>query len=290
MSTETLKVLEMLEEGKISTDEAERLIKALTSSRSGRKVKREARESVENISRTIAGVMDHVKEHIARAVPDDIDAYVNFGKEFGKESKFDGTYPAKKSVSLSVGRGDVSLSRSDDDKVHVKSSRSKALAIRSKDDKLTIKIGRGDTELKAPDDLNFSIKIGNGDLNVEDGKADNFEAKIGMGDIIGKIAAENANFAVGKGDLSFTLTSCKDGKLNVGKGDVNLEMPFNATLSIDVSEKADVFLDDRLTIESDDIIESNHSKDNRRKILAKIGDGAEGDIGIAIGFGDLSIS
>jgi len=290
MSTETLKVLEMLEEGRISTDEAERLIQALTTSRSGRKGKREARESIENISRTIAGVMDHVKDHIARAVPDDIDAYVNLGKEFGKESKFEGTYPAKKSVNLSVGKGDVSLSQSDDDKVHVKSSRSKARAIRSKDDKLMIKIGRGDTELKAPDNLNFKIKIGNGDINVEEGKMDNFAAKVGMGDIIGKYAVQNADFAIGSGDMSFTLSSCSEGKLNLGKGDVNLELPFNATISINVSEKADVFLDDRLKIESDDIIESNHGKANRRKIIAKIGDGDEGDIGIAIGFGDLSIS
>lgn len=212
---ERLRILQLLEDGKINAEEAARLLEALSSSEAKDKKKKYKMWSpFETIPEIIASVVD-----------------TPFKNVYSQETLH---YPKKQNIELKGISGNFEIIGSDKEAVEIK--KDGYAKITEKDNTLTIKAISGDLRMSTPMAINVRIKGVSGDINIA-----HLDGEIEIASVSGNIQGEQlsgsfiGNFVSGNVDLDYqnvhgiTITS--------KSGDVVLWLSENADAEIEIESK-----------------------------------------------------
>ena len=146
---EQMRILNLLEHGKINSDEAARLLEALSQPQiRGKKVKASIWSALENIP-----------EVIATAISDSCKVS---GKSFEIEETLQ--FPAKNKIEFKGISGDLILLGKDSDTIEIE--KDGFVKVKEKGDVLEIKALSGDMKITAPHYTDFVIKGVSGDMDI----------------------------------------------------------------------------------------------------------------------------
>jgi len=202
-----LRILRMLEEGKITVDEAARLLEALSRSEpyryGSRRFRRDVIDSISQfIESTISFIGDEIRDHLR--------VY-----RVGSESKID--TPIKPKVKIKSMAGDVTIKESmQSDRVKVYGY---SIYKSVKDDELMIESLEGDIEVELPSVHELYISVIHGSIE-------------------GTLLGEHVEAKTLSGDIELELKSITDGELETASGDIIVYVPKDANLTIDAETKA----------------------------------------------------
>ena len=202
-----LRILRMLEEGKITVDEAARLLEALSRgepSRYGsRRFRRDMIDSISQfIENTISLIGDELREHLSM--------YRVRG-----ESEIDA--PIKSKVKVKAIAGDVTIKEGmQPDRVKVYGY---SIYKSVKDDELVIESPEDDIEVELPHVHELYISAIHG--NIE-----------------GVVSTEYIEVKILSGDIELKLKHLVDGELETTSGDIIVYVPKDANLIIDAETKS----------------------------------------------------
>ncbi len=278
MSNETMKVLEMLEAGKITAEDAERLLSAL-----GEKTHAPSEVSEEE---SIEKGVHKVVEKVMKVIPGVVSAAVSAGAAAGNMQGNNYTFESPENASIKLGAGDILIALADDDDAHISVDGTHYIDFDSK--KISAKIVNGDSEFKLPEEMSVDVKIGTGDLEFDDSRFDSLTLKIGSGDVEGEFSCSDAEIAIGVGDIDLTMEEFASTAVKIGKGDASLNLPAGGTLEMNVSRKSEIDLPENAEIIKDEIVDERNGG-KRRNIVAKIAGENTGTLKMKIGHGDITI-
>ncbi len=202
MSEERLKILTMLQEGKITVEEAERLLNAVKE-----KAERDSKKDIPD-GVNVMSLVGKVVQGTLSMVPGIVFAAIK-----GTPGEFEESIPKENinKIELSVGAGDVDVRTSENDFIHVKGE-GKA-NIKKKKDMLKIDIPFGDAYIEVPLDMPLWAEIRAGDVRMKDVS---FPIKINM------LA----------GDAEIKYKKLKDLHLEAMAGDVRIFVPEDASFKL----------------------------------------------------------
>ncbi len=262
MSQEKMKVLELLQNGKISVDEAERLLKAIGETEEECYISHQV--PIPNIKKIIRETLRFPK---------------GMGRHCGMQ-RYDIENPKK--VSIKTGTGNLELSSTNEDSVGIEVSGMHT--IHNVDDELSINIGYGDAEIELPHCPSIDLKIGTGDVEIDSIHADSISLMSGTGDVEGSIFCKSATIVIGSGDIDLSLKKYENARITVGAGDVNMDISGGGLLKISAHPDAHVDLPEESVIVEEKIV------NNVLKLTAKI-KGDEGrEITLTVGKGNITIT
>lgn len=226
------RILKLLEEGKITAEDAVHLLEALgTIYRHGPR-----HDLGERITRKV--------ELSLKGLPDMIERGVWFaGKCEERELKFD---PKERFVIKSVS-GDVKITGDDEHKIRIKlccghkvAEGESELALKTMSGDIDVKVHKSQViEMKAAAgdvsasdlDAELTLKCGGGDLELEN-VAGKLSAAVGGGDVEGRNISAGLNIRVGGGDIDLDLSACPGGRIELGGGDITLALPEKANVEL----------------------------------------------------------
>ena len=195
---ERIKILRMLEEGKITADEAAKLLDVL------KEEPKHPHRMFISPHDVIDDVMDSVS-HIVKGVSESIK-----GKLRG-ESVIE--TPLKSSLIVKSLSGDISLETWDKDRIYAEGESLRKL---EREDELTIKSLSGDIEVKLP--KIECLQIGTLSSNIE-----------------GNILANKINAKTLSGDIDLEVKAIEEGEFESKSGDITLAINPNSNLAIEAS-------------------------------------------------------
>lgn len=207
MNEETMKILKMLEEGKIKADEAAKLIEAVGHRRHfvtafsppdkiGETVSEKVREAMHSVHDVLGDVGTKIKQVVVG------------------ESQIDAE--AKSRIVIKILSGDVSIEPSDGKTIEAEGGLMKK---EETDDELILKSLSGDIKLRLP-------------------KIDKVSINVLSGDISGKIKAKDLKAKTLSGDIYLHLAEIENGEFKSKSGDIALALPVKGTnLSIEAEVK-----------------------------------------------------
>lgn len=209
---ERIRILKLLEEGKINAEEAARLLEALSEGGSRKKFKAKIWNSLEGIPNIIATAID-------------------------TSMKFTDTeeilkYPKKKKLEFKGISGDLVINGKDDyDDITIQ--KDGFVKVKEDNDIMNIKALSGDITITTPPSIDLSLKGISGDL-----KMDHINGIIAIetvsGDIVGSDLSGSLFGDIVSGDVDFEFTAVKKVQLRSRSGNVTLwlEDTINADLNI----------------------------------------------------------
>ncbi|MGB9857420.1 MAG: DUF4097 family beta strand repeat-containing protein [Dictyoglomaceae bacterium] len=207
---EIRKILKMLEEGKITVEEAERLIEAAI----------KEKEKKRKTSFDFAGIGEIIKDSISSVfsfIPEIVERI---------EVKEDIEWSKEKPLILEITGGDVDIFTHEGNMIAVEGTGHYERI------ENTIKVAGGDFEIKIPNLLELKILVRAGDL---EGKilAEKFTLKLDAGDADINLISKDINVSVKMGDLDLILENIPE-EINIEckMGDVTLKLPedFDGTI------------------------------------------------------------
>lgn len=202
---ERMKILQMLEDGKITADEAAKLLETILIH--GPTPHRKHGMGVD--SEIVTGVMGGVSD-VIESLPGIIKCYTRLGTKGGKKTL---TVKKKPTVRLSLVGGDLALSPSEDDIIRGNLS-SGIVTAKDVRDGLLIKCMGGDANVQIPQVETLSISLVGGDLK-------------------GDLDAENLTVKTLDGDIDVSLKTLKNATFKSKSGDISLTIPENADAEVD---------------------------------------------------------
>ncbi len=212
MSEERTRILKMLEQEKITADQAARLIEALGHHRSHFGPERFARRIHRRVS---LSELDRIPDIVASAVSSAMKS--GFGPQ-GEDIKTD--FPGKNSLFLKSVSGDVEVAAWDEDRISLEKSGGMT-KVRERDDRVMVRSISGDVRVKVPRESKLELVSISGDVNVA-GVSGRFGLKsvsgdVDLADFVGETRAD-----IVSGDLKMVRVS---GELLVESksGDIELE-------------------------------------------------------------------
>jgi DUF4097 and DUF4098 domain-containing protein YvlB len=262
---EIMKILELLENGKINAEEAAKLLEAVSRTRPG--ISGEAAKLLETVSRpghdrhsVHAEIVDDVMggvSGIIESIPTIIRQTARLGTRGGKK-----TLSVKKrpKVKLSMVGGDIDITPAEDDTIKGNLS-SGVITARDTKEELWIKCLGGDAEIQLPKIEALAISVVGGDVKGE----------------------LDSNVLVVKtleGDISIALKTLTNAAIKSKSGDIDLEVPEDASARIDLYTMSG-------DIEFEPDIEEEERTDNRLK--GKMGEGAGSLTAVNLS-GDIKVS
>lgn len=278
MSNETMKVLEMLEAGKITAEDAERLLKAL-----GEKTHSPTETSEEE---SIEKGVHKIVEKVMKVVPGVVSAAVSAEAATGNTKESNYTFESPQNASIKIGAGDITIASADKGDAHISVSGIHRINFDSK--QISAKIGNGVSEFELPENISVAVKIGAGNVELDAPRFDSLALKTGSGDVEGEFSCNDAEIAIGVGNIDLTMEEFDSTAVKIGKGDASLSLPGGGTIEMNVSHKSDVSLPESAEIIKDEII-AGKSGSKRRNIVAKIAGENTGNVKMNIGHGDITI-
>jgi len=212
---ERLKILKLLEDGKINSDEAARLLEALSQSETKhRKGQHRMWASIETIPEVIATAIS-----------------TSFKHSVSKESL---QFPRKKKIEFKGISGDLTITGDTKDTIEIE--KEGFAKIQEIDDVLGIKAISGDIKIRTPRTTDFMIKGISGDLEIThlDGK---IEIASVSGSIIGKELSGSfiGNFVSGDVDLDYQKVD--NIKIKSKTSDITLRLDKKVEAGIEVETK-----------------------------------------------------
>lgn len=219
---ERMRILRLLEEGKINADEAARLLEALTHS-SGKKRKERF----------------HLL-HSLEGIPDIIATAINSSMKFGYSTETL-TFPIKNLIEFKGISGKVEVTGQEVKTVTVEQDG--LVKIIEKDDSLKIKTLSGDIKVITPPSCDLKIAGISGDLLIN-----NIDGRIQVESVSGDIRGYNINgtffgdFVSGDTKIDFNQAECI--KIKSRSGDITITLPDNVQVKLDVvTEDGDIVCD-----------------------------------------------
>ncbi len=173
---ERLRILKMVEEGKITAEEAARLLEALK----GRNVEAE----LGNLGTFITKIVSRELKRIPEILEDSIRMGFHFEGEFEKREK------DVELLKIKNFSGDVSIKGWEEEELVVKGTG--VFSARREDKKLIIKQMTGDTFIKSPKNLRIEVENFSGEVEIE-----NFEGNIRVKNMAGDLNVERVKGEVG---------------------------------------------------------------------------------------------
>ncbi|MBN2543899.1 hypothetical protein JXI42_13660 [bacterium] len=195
------KVLEMLSEGKINAEEAERLINALK----GPERKDYAKGFTDNISKGVASILE--------SVPNFVEPFVD-PINVGTMETID--MENKQGLEVKLIGGSLQFSQSDTGKLDAMSN-------------------TGIVRINEEGDL-VSIKVVGTSMNLEVPKIKTLQTKIMGGNIEGSCPAEEIELVCKGGDIDLALPFCREIKFNGYGGNLSLRIPQDGDFDIQVKK------------------------------------------------------
>jgi DUF4097 and DUF4098 domain-containing protein YvlB len=275
MSEERTRVLKLLEEGKITADEAARLIEALGTGGPDEKRERRPRHRTH---RTFLRELDRIPDIVGDAVSS------AFTGAFGRKPEGERHFPGKKALFVRSVSGDMCIRSWDEDKMVLEGSEG-FVRTREQGDRLMLRSISGDLTVKVPTESRVELVSVSGDLNAR-GLTGEFKIKSVSGDVALEDFTGEATLGSVSGDLTLRMVS---GELTVDSksGDILLEPSadisgtvatrsgdiclllrpgLNLTAEVECEEEGEVQLD--LGFDHEVLEQSEHS------VRFKIGDGS----------------
>ncbi len=265
---ERMKILELLENGKINAEEAAKLLEAVSRTRSARfGVRGEAARLLDSVSRhghhkhgVHSEIVDDVLGGVSgviESIPTMIRQSARLGTRGGKK-----TLSVKKRprVKLSMVGGDIEVTLTQDDTIKGNLS-SGVVTARDTKEELWIKCLGGDAEIQLPRIEALAISVVGGDIK-------------------GELDSDALVVKTLEGDISLSLKTLTDATIKSKSGDIDLEIPEDADAQVDLYTMSG-------DIEFEPEIEEEERTDNHLK--GKIGEGS-GSLAVVNLSGDIIVS
>jgi len=212
---ERLRILKLLEEGKINADEAERLLKALNECETGRRRPHHrfwnSMEIIpEIITSTIAGPFKHftTKEELQ--------------------------FPRKNRIEFRGISGNIIITGKNIDNIQI--DKEGFAKIREADDTLEIKAISGDITISAPKNIDIEIKGVSGNLDIE-----GVNGKIGISSVSGEIDGKELSGSFKgdfvSGDVSLEYKNIEGIDIKSKTGNITLRLDENVEAEIEIETK-----------------------------------------------------
>ncbi len=212
---ERLKILKLLEDGKINSDEAARLLEALSQSDiKHRKGRHRIWASIETIPEVIATAIS-----------------TSFKHSGSKESL---QFPGKKKIEFKGISGDVDIIGNSTDTIEIE--KDGFVRIKEKNDTLEIKAVSGDIKITAPESTDFEIKGISGDMNIFNTKGRIEIASI-SGDIKGTELSGSLTGDLVSGDIDLDYIRIDEVRLKVKTADIVLRLNKKIEAEIELETK-----------------------------------------------------
>ncbi len=255
---ERLRVLKLLEEGKINAEEAARLLEALG----------EPRRRGRGISVDLADIFE---------IPDVVCKSMRFAHPFtGSDAAARTEFAGKKRMSFKGVSGDLLIKGVDGDRITVR--RDGIGHVEDLGDEVFIKTISGDVEIEVPRAVEVKVTGVSGDIRIE-----NLESRTSLYTASGDIAAKNIKgdftAAVVSGDVSLELLEVTNVSLSSRSGDITLFLKSDASAALDLYSKHGT-VDCTLALDN---------KDQRKNSLRGTYHGGKGKIAVESVDGDISV-
>ena len=205
MREEELKILKMLEEGKITAEEAERLLSALKGRT--KETKHQEPDIPEGVN--VASFTGKLVSSMLGMVPG-----VVFSALKGGIAEVDETIPADdiKEINITVSAGDLDIRTSEDSMIRIK--------------------GKGSVNIKRVDNV-LEASIPAGDFHIEIPEHVLLYARVNAGDISMKDVAFPVKIEMQAGDIDISYKKVKDLYIDGMAGDVRVMVPEDSSFKFD---------------------------------------------------------
>lgn len=258
---EQMRILKLLEDGKISSDEAARLLEALS----------QPQTRAKKVKASIWSALENIPEVIALAISDSC-------KTSGKSSEIEETlqFPAKNKIEFKGISGDLILLGKDSDTIEIE--KDGFVKVKEKGDVLEIKALSGDMKITAPHSTNFMIKGVSGDMDISH-LTGTIDIQSVSGDITGKKLSGKffGDFVSGDIDLEYEKVEAIEIKSKTSDIILRLDKKTEAELDIKTTKG---------TIDCDFELKNEEKEEFRLKgIINK----AKAKIVISSEYGDIAI-
>lgn len=230
------RILKLLEDGKITAEEAARLLEAL-----GEPFRFTHRGPGPDIGKRIAKKI----ELSLKDLPERIQQGLWFVEGGTKELEFEPT----ERFTVKAVSGDVRIQGDEGEKIRIKLEGGHKVDEDEKE--LTVKTMAGDLDIRIPKTQNIELKGASGDfqahnldaeLRLRCGSGDvdltdisgTLIAVLGAGDIDAREIKAQTHIAVGSGDVDVDFVQCRGGKIEAGSGDISLTLPQDANIELTI--------------------------------------------------------
>ncbi len=256
MSDKIRRILEMLKEGKISSEDAEKLIKA---------VERKDNKDIKGKKIIVSEILDEIPGIIENAI----------GGKGNKSKELLASKKDIKKIKIKILNGNMDIVRSEDDKISLKAKG--VLTGIQKEDEFIVKSFNADhINVKIPTDVDIYTTLVSGDITLSDLKnkifiksvSGNIDGDNITGDLILKAVSGDTSLNKFNGDLKSNsvsgdvdLTIVDGNNINIigVSSDVTVKIPKGIGISIEAkSKKGEV--DSGIELESMEINEDNYIK------------------------------
>lgn len=262
MSDERGRILKLLEDGKITADQATRLIEALGSESTEPEFRPgpfgpfagERRFHMRGGHRSFDRIPDIVATAVASAMKS--------GFEPGEERSTD--FPGKRHLLVKSVSGDLEVTRGEEGRVGLSYSGG-MVKVRTSGDQVVVRTMAGDVSATVPTDGRLELEVVSGDVSVSDGSA-RIEVKTVSGDVdidqstggvqvktvSGDVDLDHVSGAIEvetrSGDVELGAAGPVSGSLQSVSGDVTVALPRDADLVLELAteEDGDIHVDSDL--------------------------------------------
>lgn len=231
MNDERLRILKLLEEGKINAQEAARLLEALSHA--------EERTKKSRFWRSIEVIPDVVSSAISSS----------FKYTAEKETL---KFPEKKYIEFKGISGDLEVIGSEREKIEIE--KDGMAKIQEKDDKLEIKAISGDMKIMVPKTTHFAMKGVSGDLRITNVNGE-IEAASVSGDIIGEELSGSLDGKLVSGNIEVDYKKVEKIKIRARTGDIVLKIDKNVEAEIEAETKTGEI---KCAFELTDMVQEEH--------------------------------
>ncbi len=253
---ETLRILRLLEQGKINAEEAARLLNALNPEHYTKRRKQR-----------VWNVMGLIPEIISTTVAEKF-------KYTGSEQTR--TFTQKNKIDLHAISGDIEISGADTRTINI--NQSGLVKVNERNENLKIKAITGDLKITAPKKIDLEIKGVSGDIKITE-----INGKINLatisGDVRGKKLSGNFSGEIVSGDLELEYEDIENIMIHNKNGDITLY------LSEDIEGSIEVYTDDGKIRCDFPLQKKQESKHSLKGIINR----AKSSIEIRTAHGDIAI-
>jgi DUF4097 and DUF4098 domain-containing protein YvlB len=261
MSNERDRILRLLEDGKITADQATRLIEAIGSERPEPEFGRMPHGSFGTRHvrfRTGMRDLDRIPDVVATAVA----SAMKNGFEPGEERSTD--FPGKRHLLVKSVSGDLNVTHGDEGRIGLSYSGG-MVKVRTSGDQVVVRTMAGDVSATVPNDGHLELEVVSGDVSISEGSA-RIEVKTVSGDVdivetggdlqVKTVSGDvNMDRISGKlevqtrsGDVDLLAAGPVSGNLSTVSGDVTVALDEDADLVIELATEkgGDIGVDDAL--------------------------------------------
>jgi len=278
MSNERDRILKLLEDGKITADQAARLIEAMGSEKTDTEFCRPPHGPFgQRHMRFRSGMrdLDRIPDVVASAVA----SAMKSGFEPGEERSTD--FPGKRHLLVKSVSGDLDVTGGDEGCISLSYSGG-MVKVRSSGEQVVVRTMAGDVSATVPADGRLELEVVSGDVSISEAGA-RIEVKTVSGDVdITKTAGDtqvrtvsgdvsldhftgNINVETRGGDVDLVASGPVSGSLATTSGDISIALGSDADLVLELaSEEGDIHVD----------VEFPHERIEEREGYAKLKFGA----------------